>query len=159
VTRTYSALVNPDIKVLLNKLLDKATVPELYQATMTELGSHFGDVLLGNIDERSTSVYLASTVEDADYLVKGILDQLETQLKSISITCFRNQKLSPFDIEDLQFAPILRKYREPSSKTVNYLVVVKSIISGACVVKTNLLELILKIEPEKIFIVAPVIHT
>jgi hypothetical protein len=158
-TRTYSALVNPDIKILLNKLIDKATVPELYQATMTEIGSHFGDVLLSNINDRSASVYLASTVEDADYLAKGILDQLETQLKSISFACFWNQRLSPFNIEDLQISPILRKYQEPSSKNVNYLVVVKSIISGACVVKTNLLELIQKIEPEKIFIVAPVIHT
>ncbi len=61
-------------------------------------------------------------------------------------------------IEDLKVAPILKKYQEPSEKKVNYLVVVKSIISGACVVKTNLVNLIQKIEPEKIFIVAPVIY-
>jgi hypothetical protein len=158
-TRTYSDLVNPTITALLDTLVDKLTDPELYQATMTKLGLHFGDVLLNQINSPSASVYLASTVEDADYLSKGILDRLETQVNSIAFACFWNQRLSPFDIEDLQVAPILRKYQEPSSKTVNYLVVVKSIISGACVVKTNLLELIQKIEPEKIFIVAPVIHT
>lgn len=157
--RTYSALVNPNITALLNTLADKATAPDLYQATMTQLGSHFGNVLLNYIDNPTASVYLASTVEDADYLTKGILDRLETQLKSIAFACFWNQRLSPFDIEDLQIAPILRKYQEPTNQPVNYLVVVKSIISGACVVKTNLIELIQKIEPNKIFIVAPVIHS
>jgi hypothetical protein len=39
-------------------------------------------------------------------------------------------------------APILRKYQEPSDKKVKYLIVLKSIISGACVVRTNLVNLI-----------------
>lgn len=158
-TRTYSALVNPNITVLLNTLVDKSTPPETYRATMTKLGAHFGDVLLKEINDPAASVYLASTVEDADFLAKGILDQLETQLSSIAFACFWNQRMSPFDIKDLQIAPILKKYQESSSQTVNYLIVVKSIISGACVVKTNLTELIQKINPDKIFIVAPVIHT
>jgi hypothetical protein len=157
-TRTYSALVNQDIEALLNRLIDKATAPELYQETMIKLGSSFGDVLLNKIDDQLASVYLGSTVEDADYLAKGILDRLETKIKQISFACFWNQRLSPFEVEDLQVAPILRKYQEPSSEIVNYLVVVKSIISGACVVKTNLTELIQKIKPEKIFIVAPVVY-
>ena len=38
------------------------------------------------------------------------------------------------------------------------IIIVKSIISGACVVKTNLTNLIQEVEPEKIFVVAPVIH-
>lgn len=157
-TRTYSALVNPDIKVLLDRLIDQATVPELYQETMTKLGMNFGDVLLSKIANDSASVYLASTVEDADFLAKGILDRLETRLKSMAFACFWNQRLSPFGVADLQIAPILRKYQEPSAPKINYLIVAKSIISGACVVKTNLIELIQDIEPEVIFVVAPVIH-
>ncbi|MEZ5672296.1 MAG: hypothetical protein R3E08_07865 [Thiotrichaceae bacterium] len=38
------------------------------------------------------------------------------------------------------------------------LIIVKSVISGACVVKTNLTYLIQDIEPESIFVVSPVIH-
>lgn len=157
-TRTYSALVNSDIKVLLDRLIDRATVPGLYQETMTKLGMSFGDILLNKIDDNSASVYLASTVEDADFLAKGILDRLEAQLKSIAFACFWNQRFSPFGVIDLQIAPILKKYQEPTTPKINYLIVVKSIISGACVVKTNLIELIQSIEPELIFIVAPVTH-
>lgn len=62
------------------------------------------------------------------------------------------------EIEDLKVAPILKKYQEPTENKVKYLIVVKSIISGACVVRTNLVNLIQKIEPEKIFIAAPVIY-
>jgi hypothetical protein len=125
---------------------------------MLKIGEAFGDVLLDFIQDSEARVYLASTVEDADFLAKGILERLETRLKSIAFACFWNQRFLPFDIEDLQVAPILRKYQEPSDSTINYLIVVKSIISGACVVKTNLLELIQHLEPEKTFIVAPVIH-
>jgi hypothetical protein len=98
-------------------------------------------------------------VEDAVFLAKGILERLETRLKSVTFACFWNQRLSPFDVEDLQTAPILRKYQEPTAAKINSLIVVKSIISGACVVRTNLVELIQTIEPETIFVVAPVIHT
>jgi hypothetical protein len=101
---------------------------------------------------------LASTVEDADYLAKGVLSRLETHYHDISFACFWNQRFSPFDIPDLQVAPILKKYQEPTQAKINYLIIVKSIISGACVVKTNLTNLIQKIEPEQIFVVAPVIY-
>jgi hypothetical protein len=157
-TRIYSAFANPDIRSLLNQLIDRSTVPELYQQTMIQLGVNLGNVILDQMDY-SASVYLASTVEDADFLSREILERLEAKLKSVAFACFWNQRFSPFEVEDLQVAPILRKYQEPSDKKVNYLVVVKSIISGACVVRTNLIELIQTIEPEKILIVAPVIHS
>jgi hypothetical protein len=158
-TRTYSNLANTDVQALLSRLIDKGTVPALYRDTMTKLGSTFGDVLLNTIKDDSVSVCLASTVEDADFLAKGILERLETRLKSVTFACFWNQRLSPFDVEDLQIAPILRKYQEPTATKIDFLIVVKSIISGACVVRTNLVELIQTIEPETIFVIAPVIHT
>ncbi|NJM76539.1 MAG: hypothetical protein HC852_13065 [Acaryochloridaceae cyanobacterium RU_4_10] len=157
-TRIYSAFANPNIRSLLNQLIDRSTVPALYQQTMIQLGVNLGDVILDQIDD-SASVYLASTVEDADFLSRGILERLEEKLESVAFACFWNQRFSPFEVEDLQIAPILRKYQEPSNQKINYLVVVKSIISSACVVKTNLIDLIQKVEPEKIFIVAPVIHS
>ena len=61
-------------------------------------------------------------------------------------------------VQYIKVAPILKKYQEPAHEKVKYLIVIKSIISGACVVRTNLVNLIQKIEPEKIFIVAPVIY-
>ncbi len=70
----------------------------------------------------------------------------------------QHHQLTPFDVDDLQSAPIIKKYQEPSGRIVNYLIIVKSIISGACVLKTNLNHMIWKIEPEQIFIVAPVMY-
>lgn len=157
-TRIYSELANESIQVLLDTLADKNSAPNLYRDTMTKLGMALGDAILSQISNEQCNVYLACTVEDADFLARGMLIRLEEQLKSVAFACFWNQRFSPFEVEDIQIAPILRKYQEPVSQSVNYLIVVKSIISGACVVRTNLVHLIQKIEPEKIFIVDPVMY-
>lgn len=157
-TRKYSPLANEKAKLLLDTLANKSVDSEAYRKTMLNLGTHLGDAVLAQISNPQSTVYLATTVEDADFLAKGILSRLEEYLKSVAFACFWNKRFSPFEIDDLKIAPILKKYQEPVEKKVNYLVVVKSIISGACVVRTNLNDLIQKIEPEKIFIAAPVIY-
>lgn len=157
-TRTYSNLANENVRVLLNTLVDKNVASDIYQDTMTKLGIFLGNAILSKIKDVHCNVYLACTVEDADFLAKGMLIPLEKQLDKVAFACFWNQRFSPFEIEDLKVAPILKKYQEPVSQTVNYLIIVKSIISGACVVRTNLTDLIQRIEPEKIFIVAPVMY-
>lgn len=157
-TRTYSELVDENIQYLLSTLADKSIEPSLYQQAMTKLGNSLGEAILSKIDSGPGNVYLASTVEDADFLATGILNRLEEQIKSIAFACFWNQRFSPFEVEDLQIAPILKKYQEPTSERIDCLIVVKSIISGACVIRTNLTNLIQTINPEKIFIVAPVMY-
>jgi uracil phosphoribosyltransferase len=156
-TRTYSHITTPSACHLLGQLADQHTSPNDYQLALTGLGKILGEAILQEIPNRQSSVYLASTVEDADFLAAGILQILAPQLSSIGFACFWNQRSTPFGIQDLTIAPIIRKYQEPAT-TVNNLIIVKSIISGACVVKTNLNKLIETIEPEKIFVVAPVIH-
>lgn len=157
-TRLYSDLANENIKVLLNTIADKSSEPILYRKTMTKIGMNLGELLLAEIDNNESSVYLACTVEDADFLARGILNSFGNLLHNVAFACFWNQRFSPFEVEDMNVAPIIKKYQEPTASKVNYLIIVKSIISGACVVKTNLVDLIQKIEPEKIFIVAPVIY-
>jgi hypothetical protein len=157
-TRIYSDNCRNDIYTWLEILTDQNVEPMLYKKTMIQLGSSLGDCILAQIDNKESEVYLASTVEDADFLAKGMLSSLEKKLSKLAFACFWNQRFSPFEIEDLKVAPILKKYQEPTEKVVKYLIIVKSIISGACVVRTNLVNLIQKIEPEKIFIAAPVIY-
>jgi hypothetical protein len=53
---------------------------------------------------------------------------------------------------NLAVAPVIREYQEPPQGKVQYLIVAKSIISSGCVVRSNLLHLIGKIDPEVIFI-------
>lgn len=157
-SRHYSPYNTTHTQQLLDTLADKQVSSADYRQAMTSLGESFGDIFLHKIPRNQPKIYLASTVEDADYLAKGVLSRLETCYHDISFACFWNQRFSPFDVPDLKIAPILKKYQEPTQGKINYLIIVKSIISGACVVKTNLTNLIQKIEPEQIFVVAPVIY-
>lgn len=97
-TRTYSKLANRDIRYLLKTLADKSSQPNLYRKTMYEIGIHFGESILSEIGNRHCSLYLACTVEDADFLAKGILDRLEDRVESLAISCFWNERFSPFDL-------------------------------------------------------------
>ncbi len=155
-TRTYSHLADDIAHSLLNQIADKATLPDVYQTAMLNLGKVLGNALLTQI-EPNQKVCLATTVEDADFLAQGILEQLETQLRSVVFACFWNCRTTPFGLNGLATAPILKKYQEPTDD-VDVLIIVKSIISGACVVKTNLQHLIQKIQPSQILIVAPVMY-
>ena len=158
-TRTYSDFNTDLLKAQLDQLADKTTAPDAYKEAMTLLGERLGEAVAAEILDRASTLYLACTVEDADYLAKGMLTTLERHLQSISLACFWNERFSPFNVRDIKASPIIRKYTEPVSSTVTHLVIVKSIISGGCVVKTNLNDLIQTINPEKILIVAPVIYS
>jgi hypothetical protein len=158
-TREYSHFTNPAAQHLLATLVDQHTSSKDYQQTLISLGETLGNILLKEIVGDQCSTYLASTVEDADFLAKGILNSLGTRLNSVGFACFWNQRSTPFGMADLTVAPIIKRYQEPTGQTVDYLIIIKSIISGGCVIKTNLLSLIQSIEPKHIFIVAPVIHS
>ncbi len=157
-TRLYSDICNESVQQLLKTLTDKNTTSGIYRDTMTKIGTKLGDYLLSQINDRNSDIYLACTVEDADFLARGILSKLENYLHNIGFACFWNQSFSPFEVEDLKVAPILKKYQEPTKSKIKYLIVIESIISGTCIVRTNLVNLIQKIEAEKIFIVAPVVY-
>lgn len=160
-TRSYSNFARKRlerVEPLLNRLADKSTDAVVYQESMFQLGVELGQAILSEVANNHTSAYLACTAEDADFLAKGILTQLETNLETVAFACLWNQRFSPFDVPDLTVAPIVKEYREPINQSVDYLVVAKSIISSGCVVRTNLVHLIESVSPEVIFITAPVIH-
>ncbi|MEL6489823.1 MAG: hypothetical protein AAFQ95_07650, partial [Cyanobacteria bacterium J06621_3] len=158
-TRTHSTFNTDVSRAQLARLADKETTPDAYKEAMTLLGERLGEVVSSKVEDDSSSLYLACTVEDADYLAKGMLVPLKKSLQSVSLACFWNERFSPFDVQGLKASPIIRKYTEPQDKAINHLVIVKSIISSGCVVKTNLTDLIQTINPQTIFIVAPVIYT
>lgn len=57
----------------------------------------------------------------------------------------------------MDVAPIVRSYIEPSSPGgIDVFIVVKSIISSGCVVRTNISELVYDHSPERILVVSPV---
>lgn len=78
---------------------------------------------------------------------------------AVRVACFWNDRkrisgsASNFQVE---LAPIIRRYVEPGE--VDALLVVKSIISSACVVRTNITELVYDLDPAHVLIFAPVIY-
>lgn len=146
-----------DVQSLLMKLADQRIDALEYGRTLIEVGRHFGEILLRELEGKS--VYLVCTTEDADYLAKGIVDKLNADSVNFSLACYWNTRTQPFEGLDIKTAPIVKKYEEPRYDK-DVLVVLKSIIHGGCVVKYNLLNIIEKIHPERILIMAPVMfHT
>ena len=136
-TRTYSTFNTELSKAQLAQLADKSTAPDAYKDAMTLLGELLGEVVSAQIDNSNAGLYLACTVEDVDYLAKGMLGPLENSFQSVSLACFWNERFSPFNVQGIQASPIIRKYSEPQDKAISHLVIVKSIISSGCVVKNE----------------------
>ncbi len=157
-TREYSSLANDQVKQSLDVLIDRTSSVEKYQDAMFHLGQELGAHIAKKIVAPDAKIYLVCTAEDADFLVKGILESLEQHSFNVGLACFWNQRINPFSFPDLQVSPIIKKYKEPIDRQVDYLIVVKSIISGACVVKTNLRNLIQDIDPQSILIAAPILY-
>ncbi len=157
-SRNYTQLADKKTREYLEALADKKCSVDSYKDLLLKLGEKLGKALDSEIPKDFKDLYVACTVEDADFLAKGIIEKLQTSHK-ISFACFWNQRFSPFDLANLKVAPIIRRYKEKSSAPVKALVIIKSIISGACVVRTNLTDLIQDSMPEKIYVVAPVIYS
>lgn len=153
--RSFSAYASSPARSALASLLDLTSDPEAYQQAMGVLGAELGAVLSKNIS-RSESCLVASTAEDADFLSQGVIDALAESGHSVKTAVFWNNH---YQIPGGSVAPIVHKYLEPGFEKTNDLVVVKSVISGSCVVRTNILALIESISVKKIYIVSPVMHS
>ncbi|NWK96948.1 hypothetical protein DM806_14995 [Sphingobium lactosutens] len=124
---------------------------------MRAVGHELGRCFARDVGVSGKNVYLAVTVEDADYLAAGIAAALVEAGAKIAVACFWNTRKKAGGYKWLDVATIVNEYREPMPEHLEHLVVVKSIISGACVVKTNLMHLLETAQPEQIDIMAPVV--
>jgi hypothetical protein len=146
-----------EITSLLNKLADKTTESDEYADTMYKIGMLLGRLILPKIKENCTTISLASTVEDADYLGKGIIDVLEGDGNKVLLTVFWNKRFNPDSESDYSVAPIIKEFHEKGEVKASFLIIIKSIISSSCVVRTNLTRLIEASAPDQILVVAPVL--
>ncbi len=152
--RSFSQYASEGAKAALQSLLKSDVNPAEYQAAMKQLGSLLGDVLAPLIPS-SAKCLVVSTAEDADYLSRGVLDGLKNDHIAKTAVFWNNH----YSLENgTSIAPIVHKYLEPGYEKSSQLVVVKSIISGSCVVRTNLLEVIEQVKVQTIYIVSPVMH-
>lgn len=152
----YTAYANPEVQQLLQNLLLASTQPHEYQQIMTRLGQHLITAAIAEIPANH-HVNVVCTVEDADFLARGIVDSLQKKIDQVTLSCFWNHRQKIGAVDPVSVAPSFRRYLEPTHR-IDTLIVVKSIISGSCVVKTNLLDMLAQFSPEQILILAPVMH-
>jgi len=124
------------------------------------LGRFLADRLRQRIPS-ATDTLLVCTAEDADFLVQGLLDELTSHIPELRLACFWNLRTRPSTKHpigiDLDVAPIVRRYEEPSKGKLDFVIIAKSVISSGCVVRHNILDIVDRNKPKKIFVVSPVI--
>lgn len=147
------------IRKSLDTLADKTTSIEAYRNAFETLGMELGHALnnkIGDVPAEETMLVCAS--EDADWLAKGVENGLGKGRLPISVYWSTRNTVYQFeDGERIEISPIIKAYEEPIEKC-RLLIIVKSIISSSCVVKTQLTRLIDRIHPEMIVIMAPVMY-
>ncbi|MCK6438261.1 hypothetical protein [Rivihabitans pingtungensis] len=153
-SRSYSALAAEEAKACLANLLSFIDAPDSYTEEMHKLGVLLGKLLSQKIPS-TTPCLLVATAEDADYLGRGIYDCLKQAHPTKAAVFWNNHYTIP---GGGSIAPVVHKFLEPGYQNAEVLIIAKSVISGSCVVRTNLLELIDTLSPQKIFIVSPIMH-
>ncbi len=161
--RDFSEFAHTDPKVKL--LLGELTRPmsevreSKYRELMREIGSHLASGLLregvGRLSNKN--ICIVCTVEDADFLASGVLNGLErggVNPARIYLQCYWNEKIRE---KKLSLSPVVRQYAEPFDASNVTYVIVKSIISGACVVKTNLTRALSNASDADVYVAAPVL--
>lgn len=161
--RTYTPFASGDIRQLLGVLIETKSSHVAYQEAMVDLGRRLAQEILEKfLKVNEAPICVACTAEDADFLAKGLLEELEQggyDGSKLKLVCFWNERVRRFngaEVDSFDIAPIVKEYREDIDIRASILIIVKSIISGACVVKTNLATLIDNITPMRVIVAAPV---
>lgn len=157
-SRTFTAFAtqDPEAKMLVDKLPRLKGDIQGYREMMRKLGTHLADSILPQLrSEPFKDICVICTVEDADFLARGVIEELESDgfPNNTRMICMWNHRVKS---EGVSISPVLRTYEEDFDKNDTVFIIVKSIISGACVVKTNLTKAITSANPKRVFVVAPV---
>lgn len=147
------------VRASLNALADKKTGVHEYREAFRFLGIELGKLLA--IDFKSIpadQTMLVCASEDADWLANGVeIGYGKGELKKAVYWSSREIIHVNEDGSKVEISPIEKAYEEEISDC-QLLLVVKSIISTSCVVKTQLNRLIGRVSPKRIAIVAPVMY-
>lgn len=150
---TYDS--NRDIIHTMQSLTSPNISTEDYRNAFYHLGKSLGCLLNNKTSGIYGNTMLSCASEDADWLAVGVLETL-TQ-KNVSLAVFWNERITLSSKSKLEYSPIIGSYIEPIERCQT-LILVKSIISTSCVIKSQLMRLINDVKPQNIYIVAPVMY-
>ena len=158
--REYTTISNDDAEArqLVDEIADISIDVPRYREVMVAMGRKLAAQMIKSFPADDTNdICVVCTVEDADYLAKGVVDALsDAGMESrVKLLCLWNEKVRE---EGVSLSPVMKQYKEnATTKKVDY-VIVKSIISGACVVKTNLTRALSSKNFSSIFVASPVMR-
>src|SRR5438045_1103118 len=134
-SRTFTQYAANDTRDLLASLVIERTPVNDYRAAMRQLGQRIATFALDLAQEaREHRGWVRCTVEDADFLARGIVEGLETEglrHDQVRLACFWNERVRRFegDSQDsFDVAPIIKQYREEIDIQDAILILAKSII-------------------------------
>lgn len=147
------------IKASLDALADKDTNVNDYREAFRMLGVELGKILASEYRTAlADHTMLVCASEDADWLAAGVESGFgKGELKKSVYWNSREVIHTNEDGSKVEISPIEKAYEEPIDDC-RLLVIVKSIISTSCVVKTQLTRMIGKTVPDQIAILAPVMY-
>ena len=153
--RHFEPWITDGVRRNLESLVRHADVPETYRTAMHALGVDLA-LELSRHFEGTRDLVLICTAEDADYLARGVLERL-TMKHTVHVVCYWSER---FTVAGREMAPIIGRYVEPLNPAqLTDIVIVKSIISSSCSVRTHLTEFLDEVKAQvPIYIVAPVMY-
>ncbi len=144
-----------NINRLLETIADRDTSIEDYRASFYSIGKELGHIFKDILpDQFNKSTLLACASEDADWLASGFINGVGDPLLPLAVFWGIRERLS----NGIDITSIVRTYKDDLTSPCENLIIIKSIISSSCVVKTQLLRLISDTVPETIYIIAPVMY-
>lgn len=158
--RSYSDIAVPDARAALQELLNNSHRKDVtgYQKAMYTLGRLLGEALSQRPSlAKAKTVLVVSTAEDADFLASGVMAALKASHDIRYVVFWNNHYALP---NSDSIAPVVNSYYQEGYEDADALVIVKSVISGSCVVKTNLLRLMSQNKKlmENVYVASPVMH-
>jgi len=158
-SREYTTISQQDDEArrLVDQVADRSINVESYRVIMLQLGHKLGQFILPRLPKCAKGdFFVVCTVEDADFLARGIIEELTAAKlgNRVKLLCLWNEKIRD---EGVSLSPIFKQYQEKSNEGAAAFIVVKSIISGACVVKTNLTRALSYQSPTQVFVASPVL--
>lgn len=160
--RTYKNLNIGNREIILSSLkalADYSTNVEDYRNAFLSLGIELGKVLAEKYNDiPPTQIMLGCASEDADWLGTGV--ECGFNKGKLKKSIYWNSRETVFEDSTghkTEIAPIEKAFEEQMDNC-QLLIIVKSIISSSCVVKTQLTRLIGHLCPTQIAIAAPVMY-
>lgn len=157
-SRTYASNIDINIQESLRLLAEANTTVDQYKKTFINLGQYLAERFINeHKNSINDNITIAVTAEDADFLAKGFIDEFErVSGKKAYLACFWNDHTKE-SLTGRNIAPPINEYLQPGYENSSELVVIKSIISGSCVVRSNILALHDRmLNMSKVHVAAPV---